>query len=601
MEPLTVHTASALHALQHRAALTRAERHAVDAHPAPLVPPLRLGAARLPDAATLELALLWCGLAPEPEAMRRVAEALRRDRARLGALAAALGGDACALTGAEARTVRDARCALLTERALRIACTAPLAEADACTGALAVALETAPPASPDLAHVCELLLALYRTHGDDARARHAVERIERLAQAHGVAADAHPHVPAAALVLSILWCITHRTMLLPAERGLDPHVEPTAEGWNHIRTAALRADAHAIPVPVATAAAWSVGEAPDEAALRAGLRVLPVQLPETLAAVECVWGGAAGDGICDDALREVLLVARMRRAGLDAGYRAPEDARAFLWFDVHQGARSADAVERVALVRRLQMMFERHGDAAPGTRTHLHLDRAIEREARGDHACARAELEAALALEASDPSVEPNEEPAARLAVWRWSEGDVRGARRLLSGLTGKTARTVRRTLAGYSRHRKALREARRLARGDPSVEAASRVALAECRAGHLVAAERTARTACGGHGEAPLAWTTLARVRCAAGRLRDAVDPARRALALGAECPKANALLARVLARIGPEGREEGAARAGVALDADARHRVLDADTASELEAIARGRRSRATEPETS
>ena len=588
MEPLTVHTASALHALQHRATLTRAERHAVDAHPAPLVPPLRLTAARLPDAATLELVFLWCGLAPEPESMRCVAAALGSDRARLGALAGALEGHAGALTDAEAQVVRDARCALFTERTLRIACTAPLVEADACTGALAVALETAPPASPDLAHVVELLLALYRTHRDDTRARHAVARIERLARAHGVAADAHPHVPAAALVLSVAWCITHRTMLLPAERGLDPDIERTPRSWNHICAAALRGDADAIPVPGATAAAWSVGEAPDEAALRAGLRALRAQLPETLAAVECVWGGAACDGISGDALREVLLVARMRRASLDAGYHAPEDARAFLWFDLHQGARTTDAVERVALVRRLQMMFERHGDALPGTRTHLHLDRAIECEALGDNTCARAELEAALALEASDPSVEPNEEPAARLAVWLWSEGDVRGARRLLSGLVGETARTVRRTLAGYARHRKTLREARRIAQGDPSVEAASRVALAECRAGHLVAAERTARTVCADHGEEPLAWTTLARVLCAAGRFRDAVGPARRALALAGDGAASNALLARVLACIGPEGREESAARAGVALDADARHPVLDDDTVAELAQIA-------------
>lgn len=590
MEPLTVHTASALHALCHRTALTRTERHAVDAHPAPLVPPLSLEATRLPDAANLELALLWCGLEPKPESMRCVTEALAHDHARLGALAAALEGHTGVLTDAEARTLRDARCVLFTERTLRIACTAPVAEIDACSGALAVALETASPASPDLARVVALLLALYRTHRDDARARRAVECIERLAQAHGVPTDADPHLPApamtlsTALVLSTAWCITHDTMLLPGERGLDSDVEPTPEGWNRIRAAALRREADAIPVPDATAAAWSVGEA----ALRAGLRASAPRLPATLAAVECVWGGTESDGLCEQALGEVLLVARVRRVSLDAGYRAPKDARGFLWFDVHQGARSADAIARAHIVRGLHRMFERHGDALPGTRTHLHLDRAIECEALGDNDRARAELEAALALEASHPSPEPNEQPAARLAAWLWSEGDVCGAHRLLSGLTGETARTVRHTLARYDRHRNTLREARRLAQSDPGVEAASRVALAESRAGHQVAAERTARTVCDRHPEHPLAWTTLARVLCTAGRFRDGVDPARRALALGGECAKANALLARILACLGPEGREESAARAAAALDAHARHPVLDDDTAVELAEVA-------------
>ena len=136
MQPLTVHALSAWHALCHRSALTRAERCAVDAHPAPLTPQRWRETTRRLDAAgdgiDLELAFLWCGLEPTPESTRRVAEALAHDRARLGALARALKGHAGALTGAEAQLVRAARCDLATERALRIACTAPLDEADAC-------------------------------------------------------------------------------------------------------------------------------------------------------------------------------------------------------------------------------------------------------------------------------------------------------------------------------------------------------------------------------------------------------------------------------------------------------------------------------------
>ena len=210
MQRMTVNALSAWHALCHRTALTHAEQNAVAAHPAPLTPQRwrettrRLGVVGECATVDLDLVLLWFGLDATPESTRRVAGALAHDRARIGALAAALEGRADALTGAEARVVQEARFDLFTERALRIACTAPLAEADACTGALAVALETAPPASPDLAHVVELLLALYRTHRGDARARRAVPRIERLlarigpegrAARAGVARDADARHP----------------------------------------------------------------------------------------------------------------------------------------------------------------------------------------------------------------------------------------------------------------------------------------------------------------------------------------------------------------------------------------------------------------------
>ena len=346
MQTLTIHTASALHALHHRSALTRAERHVVAAHPAP---PLTLEATRLPDAATLELAFLWFGLEPAPEATRRVAEALLLDRARLGALAQALTGRTEALTGDEVRAVRQARHFLFTERTLRIACTEPLAEADALVGALTVALDAAPHPSPDTAQACALLLALYRAHPDDARARRALERIERITTAHSPATEVHPRLPTAALVPCIVWCITHRAMCLPGERGLDPGIERTSEFWERIRAAAMRGDADAIALPSATAAAWSVGEAPSDAQLREGLRASAPRLAETLAAVACVWAGAAPGAVSDKALRQVLCIACMRRVNLDAGYRAPEGARAYLWFDAHQGARRADTVERVAL------------------------------------------------------------------------------------------------------------------------------------------------------------------------------------------------------------------------------------------------------------
>ena len=62
--------------------------------------------------------------------------------------------------------------------------------------------------------------------------------------------------------------------------------------------------------------------------------------------------------------------------------------------------------------------------------------------------------------------------------MWLWSEGDVRGARRLLRTLTEETTRNVRHTLAEYASRRKTLRLAIRHATRDPRVEAGSRVAL---------------------------------------------------------------------------------------------------------------------------
>ena len=517
MESLTVHTLSALHALCHRTALTRAEQRAVTAHCVALTPELWSETTRLLAAvdATVDLVFLWFGLEPTPESTRRIAEALE--------------GCTGALTDEEARGVRQARHFLFTERTLRIACTEPLAEADACVGALAVALDAAPHPSPDTAQACELLLALYRAHPDDARARRALERITT---AHSPATEVHPHLPTAALVLSIAWCITHRAMCLPGERSLDPGIERTPESWERIRAAAMRGDADAIALPSATAAAWSVDEAPSDAQLREGLRASAPRLAETLAAVECVWAGAAPGAVCDEALRQVLCIACMRRVNLDAGYRAPEDARAHLWFDAHQSARRADTIERVALVRQLHKMFERHGDVSPRARTCLHLDRAVELEALGHNARARAELEAAVALEASVASPDSDERPSLHLAVWLWSEGDVRGARRLLRTLTEETTRNVRHTLAEYASRRKTLRLARRHATRDPCVEAGSRrVALTECAPSPGASATRS--TPPDGHWRSPAnaRRRTLASPPCSrtsAPRVARRVPPAR-------------------------------------------------------------------------
>ena len=135
-------------------------------------------------------------------------------------------------------------------------------------------------------------------------------------------------------------------------------------------------------------------------------------------------------------------------------------------------------------------------------------------------------------------------------AEYRWRSGEPGEAGRMLKALRGPRTSELARRVAARGPERAAVRRAERAVRRRADLE--SRCDLARA------------------HPDAPLAWTTLARVLEATGRYRDAVAPAREALARGCGAAAGRVLLARILSRLGPGGREESAALAVAALEAD-------------------------------
>ena len=582
MERLTIAALTALNALCHRVSLTRDELDAVSSRAPGMGPQLWEETVRLLASADAagpgsridlgfsDLILAWLGFdseAADAETSRSIGAALSRDCGRLAAVAEAVDPRTAPTMPATQTEIelRGLVAAVWSDRARRIASRGRGAEA---IEAIARSIHVW-HLPPDKARA---LWANLARKCDESGCPRLADEVRRRMEA--VPPSSAPTVPTrvdlgTVLAFSVLWCITHGE-LLRAERELDSHIPRSADEWERIRGAVAEGRVGDIPIPINVARAWCVGEGLEVPDLRGSLEGDLEALPLALRAVEVLWGGTdyAIPPALLPALRDALAIARVRRAKFEQDYVPPEGERQNIFYEVHQGARRPETMDRYRLIKRLNAIFDRYSDLDGSVLACVHLDHAAENESQGLHEQTRQHLEEARRLLQSQDDIDEAEYGTVCLAQYLWASGDAGSAIAMLADLTSERARDQRTRLEGFREATKALRRTERVNRCQVSVESWCSVAHAQVAAGHTIAAEHSADKIVREHPAEPLAWETKARVLHEHGRHRDAVVPARTALSVAEDEPTAKALLARILSRLGSESRDEAVACAEAAID---------------------------------
>ena len=572
---------SAFHALAHRAGLTPAETEQVERSGDSLSPALWLETKALlvaadtaPAGTTLELGymallLQWLGLANERAFTELhgvgIAEALGRGRGRLGELAHAV-------EGAEPMA-DDVRAVLLQawcERAWRLATGLPEA-GPASIAALERALELCPPEGALRRGLLESLVVVCTHTGELKLADDAHRRIEALDRRVEERRMSEGLRDIAAHVLSILWCLSHEDALLGSERGLDLEVAPSRETWAEVYAAAASGRVEDIPVPHRTFAAWSARADLDEGVLRLALGKSAEVLPEMARAVDLVWRREEPDTeVPREVARHVERAATLRWVEVERGFSPLPGERPDLWYEVLNGARRPETVERLELVARTEQALGRVPDVDPISDALVHLSHAARHRARGEHDKVREHLDRAVdCARRSDSDPELQRHVEVRAADFLWQCGELGEARRRLEAVGGAEAAEALADIKARESCREALQGAERAWRDRGDGESRAALVLAHAAAGHSANAERLGAEWVERDPDDPLAWATFARLLHGVGRHRDAVEPARVALRRGHDELASRVLLGRALSRIGPEGREEATALALAVIDA--------------------------------
>ena len=602
MEQSTADVLSALHALAHRGGLVPEEIDQVERSGGSLSPALWLETRALlvaadtaPAGTTLEightpLVLAWLGLADERAFTDLhgvgIAEALGRGRGRLGELAHAL-------EGAEpmAEDVRGMLLQAWCERAWRLATGLPKT-GPASIAALERALELCPPEGALRRGLLESL-AVVCTHTGELKladdAHRQIEALDRRVEERRMSEGLRD---IAAHVLSVLWCLSHDDGLLGSERGLDPEVAPSRGTWAAVCAAAASGRVEDIPVPNCTFAAWSARADLDEGVLRLALGKSAEVLPETVRAVDLVWRREEPDAdVPRRVARHVERAVTLRRVELERGFSPLPGERTDLWYEVLNGARRPETVERLELVARTEQALGRVPDVDPISDALVHLSHAARHRARGEHDQVREHLERAVDCARrsdSDPELQRHVEVRAADFLWQW--GELGEARRRLEAVGGDEAAEVLADLKAREPCREALQGAERAWRDRGDGESRAALVFAHAAAGHSAKAERLGaewveRDPCD-----PFAWATFARLLHGVGRHRDAVEPARVALRRDHDELAGRVLLSRALSRIGPEGCEEATALALAVIDAHPGEGPLAAADLADAAFIAHG-----------
>ena len=588
MHPGTTRVLTALHSFCHSIGLTNDEAEAVaSTRPIPdreawrrKIRFLESNPEKGLDRNLTSLVLRWLSLESDEAFAKRYGLAMRdtivRDRERLGEAARVL----------EVSTENPIRHCVYTrmllseawsERARRLHQGGPH-EWGAAIAALEQALVLLPWGGPHRKRLLEELSEVCEAAGDTDGAKSARERLERI---EVVERERDSGLLRAAVVLTVLWCMTHRKFLLPHERDLDPEIRSFPKEWDRVRECAMAGRVADIPIPTETIRVWGL-----EGMFGAnGLVDCDRWTASALCAVELLWGDSRDGDVAQDAIDQVLVVAARRRETLLAEYRPPSDAVPNVWYEAHQGTQSRDAKSRVAILRRFDWMFARSLD--PWTLACVALDRAAEHEAEGRYGKVRWHLEKASRLARSLDDAERREGPQVALARWLWRCGEVAKAKYLLVELSGDRARELARRIEDKTAAQEALAGAERVQRERSGVESWSALALAHLDAGHGVVAERVAGELCASHPEDALAWETRARVCHSNARYLAALDPVVKASELAGDVALVRSLLARVFARLGKSWREHAGSIAAAALEFSEGGQVLPIDEIEELAEI--------------
>ena len=599
-ELVTAHAMTACFALSHRVALRAEEVALLDEQGQALTPEFWCetkvmfaladqadGPSQL-DLGFSSLIYRWLGLQDESDLLHRfgmtISEALALDCGNLAALAASLeqgqwsGGEALALPLSHAWSARASRLmdglpetgelVLLTlERAL-----------DGC------------PWNPDwIRPLFEALVQVASQVGDESRERQARKMLATIDAEVSSREPAPFLVGVAAQLLTSLWCITHKDLLLQSERTLFPGINPSPETWDRVRAAIEeeREGVDKIPIPVLLLKAWGAPEEATEEAVRRVLHENPEVLAQVFAEVERLWGDNEITDVPEAVARSVAAMAVIRHTQLQSGFRPIPGEPQCPFYELHQGSRRAATVELAELLRRLRDVLER-ATIDPLAVAEAHLDAARESRALGTHRATRSHLDAAM-RSASRYDGEPSrrDHAAACVAQFLWHSGEPDEAMQRLQGLEGELAGSLLRTIEAHEREREALRRAEQSHRDRDDVETVCALVTANAVAGHPVGAEVIARDACARYPGDPRPWDVLARALFVADRHRDAINPCRKALSMGIGRAAGVPLLARALSHIGTEGRSESAELAAEAIESEDAQEALPNEVMAELAAI--------------
>ena len=566
MELLTAATLAALHSLCHRVALTPEELEAIEDQASSLTPSLWNETLRMletadaaGDGSSMDLGFSslvhrWLGLRDDEECLARyglcVPDALARDCGLLATAALVVAGDRSP-NARETTEIHPLVIQAWCDRAHRLSERGGFETTSALVGALEQILDACPPGEASTENLRAEFVRLCDDAGDPDRASRAIRPRASIAPDPPTTITIHP---GATLALSVLWAITHQDALLGNELDFDIEIDRTPEEWQRIRNAVLTGSIADIPAPTETARAWCTGEGLSEAELRSSLAHDANGLVVNLLAVECLWGADDDDDVPAEAIRQAIAIVRIRRARVEGEYRPLEGERQNIWYEVNQGLRRPETVERVALIHRLNTILERFAHVDPTAFACVYLDLAAVAESQGRHERTREYLEEARRLLHRSDDPELAEYGHVCLAQHAWASGDAGRALAMLEELGSDRALKLKRRIENREEERRELRDAELEHRRLTRLESWCAVARAHLAAEHTIAAERCARQICREYPAHPLAWETLARVLHENGRHRDAVDPARTAVSLSENDPVSADLLATILSHVGQQ-----------------------------------------------
>ena len=217
------------------------------------------------------------------------------------------------------------------------------------------------------------------------------------------------------------------------------------EEWKRVQIAVQERRVHDIPVPTEIARAWCAGDEVSERNLRECYMEDLEALPIVLRAVEILWadGSEVPEAVLP-ALRDAFAILRVRRIQVEHTYRPPEGEQQDHFFEIHQGARRPETLQRVRLLRRLNGILEAHSTLDPSVLACVQLDHAAEAESQGRHEEARAYLEEASRMLDGRDDIDQAEFGQVCLATHTWACGEVGRALAMLADLTSEGARVNR-------------------------------------------------------------------------------------------------------------------------------------------------------------
>ena len=581
MELATAHVLTALYALCHRFALTPDEVELLDERGAALTPAVwreTRDTLKLADQASgpvsVELGFMpfifhWLGVSDEQAFVGRygagIGEALARDRGLVAVLAHALEGG----PGRRHEFYQLPLTHAWSARASRL-----LEGLPETGGVVLLTLERTIddcPWEPEwLRPLLESTIQVSDLVGEEERGASARRMLERIERETGVNTREPFVLTAATQLLTALWLLTHDGHLLDAERGLEPGIESTPEAWSRLAEAARARRVEDIPVPVRLVRGWGApDELTDEAAWSC-LRDSASRLPQVVDEIERVWGGQQRTGVTQEVARAVASIAVIRHMQVQHGFRPVPGEKASIWFEVHQGIRRPETMERAALLRGLRAVLLRC-EIDPLAVAAAQIDCAGENQATGAHDQTRADLAQAMHWTSKYEGEQARRDHGAVcVAQFLWLAGEPEEAMLRLARLEGEGAAQLLHAMDTRKEERAALLVAEAGYRKKCDLVSWCALGKAHLAAGHNVRAELVAREICEQQPETGLAQGFLASILFELERYRDAVAPARRALELGLADSAGRALLARSLARIGPEGREEATTVAIEVLEAE-------------------------------